>query len=468
MRFFARGRRRCNDAAVERVEGGERRARAGNKARECVFFSLSLFALLPSLFRFSSSSSPSPPARSPSARSLALLRTLADMSRASAARSALRALAATATGAGAAVPVRKKGCLFFSSSMEFLRSLAAFALLASGSRDSLCSLASSQRGETAVFSRQSAALWSAPDHARAKRSRRGLPGLQKHEPEGEHARAFFFHCKGRVAFFFLLRRRRLLLSFSLPLFLIGPALSSSARAAARGLAQTLERGGGTRACVFWMFPAHRDSFNSMKKKKQALSVAAATTAAAAACCSFAASSSRLASFSAQPSRGFAAGASTTDLTSEIEHATGIERWGRMISRREREKLIPLLKKKREGRKRRRRGKRLAQPPLLTTTTTNKKTNKKTQRRAPRQGLGQGPLPRGLARRPLGHRRGPRRRDELVLRARRRRARLVRRLDHLVGHDPGGGGPEAAGRGRGVLCAQEGRGRRRAPLKLWSL
>ena len=114
----------------------------------------------------------------------------------------------------------------------------------------------------------------------------------------------------------------------------------------------------------------------MKKKKQALSVAAATTAAAAACCSFAASSSRLASFSAQPSRGFAAGASTTDLTSEIEHATGIERWGRMISRREREKLIPLLKKKREGRKRRRRGKRLAQPPSSPPPPPTKKPTKK--------------------------------------------------------------------------------------------
>ena len=72
-----------------------------------------------------------------------------------------------------------------------------------------------------------------------------------------------------------------------------------------------------------------DNFSSAldgKKNEKQASSAAVATAAAAACCSFAPSSSRLASFSAaQHSRGFAAGASTTDLTSEIEHATGLER-----------------------------------------------------------------------------------------------------------------------------------------------
>ena len=76
-----------------------------------------------------------------------------------------------------------------------------------------------------------------------------------------------------------------------------------------------------------IFERLTETFSTNKKKKNhQASSAAVATAAAAACCSFApSSSSRFASFGAQPSRGFAAGASTTDLTSEIEHATGLER-----------------------------------------------------------------------------------------------------------------------------------------------
>jgi len=118
-------------------------------------------------------------------------------------------------------------------------------------------------------------------------------------------------------------------SSSSPLSLSAALLDrSSVRTAARALAQALVRG-QERAC-FREFPSSQRLFffsvptQRKTKKLQASSTVAA--AAAAACCSFApSSSSRLASFSAQPSRGFAAGASTTDLTSEIEHATGLER-----------------------------------------------------------------------------------------------------------------------------------------------
>ena len=303
-------------------DGGERRWSGGggerNKQQKTCFF---VFVLLLQILFFFLFSLPLSPARSPLARSLALFRTLADMSRASAARSALRALAATATGAGAAAPVR---AAFFLHGI-FPRSLSSrFARCsACGSGDVLrCLSSSSQRGRSSRFFSPDCrfAVRSGPRAGEMKQ--KGPPWPAKARAE-KHASAFPLRGPCRIFFssstFLLLLR----LSLSLQPCSTGP-LSAPPHAHSHKLSL-----GGKSVRFFESFPAHRDSFFfsfQLNEKQKKLQASSAVAAAAAACCSFApSSSSRLASFSPQPSRGFAAGASTTDLTSEIEHATGLER-----------------------------------------------------------------------------------------------------------------------------------------------
>lgn len=238
----------------------EWRRRRAKQATKNVFF---LFVLLLQILFFFLFSLPPSPARSPLARSLALFRTLADMSRASAARSALRALAATATGAGAAAPVR---AAFFLHGI-FPRSLSSrFARCsACGSGDVLrCLSSSSQRGRSSRFFSPDCrfAVRSGPRAGEMKQ--KGPPWPAKARAE-KHASAFPLRGPCRIFFssstFLLLLR----LSLSLQPCSTGP-LSAPPHAHSHKLSL-----GGKSVRVFESFPAHRDFFffrsNSTKNKK---------------------------------------------------------------------------------------------------------------------------------------------------------------------------------------------------------
>ncbi len=202
--------------------------------------------------------------RAEPSRSLALFRTLADMSRASAARSALRALAATATGAGVAAPVR---AAFFLHGI-FPRSLSSrFARCsACDSGDVLrCLSSSSQRRRSSRFFSPDChfAVRSGPREGEMKQ--KGPPWPAKARAE-KHASAFSL--ARAVSHFFLFFDFS---SSSSPLSLSASLLDrSSVRTAARALARALVRG-QERAC-FREFPSSQRlfffSFQLNEKKKK--------------------------------------------------------------------------------------------------------------------------------------------------------------------------------------------------------